>query len=67
MTKDLARKLAIAVLDDEHGISEAAFYLLQEACECGPLEHESYCGDIFRAVSAQDGRFFLNEDTKRTI
>lgn len=60
MTKDLARKLAITVLDDEHGISEAAFYLLQEACE-------SYCGDIFDVVSAQDGRFFLNEDTAKEL
>ena len=60
MTKDLARKLAITILDDEHGISEAAFNLLQEACEC-------HCSDIFKVVSSQDDRYFLNEDTAKEL
>jgi hypothetical protein len=49
------RELAIALLDDENGISEKAFNLLQECSGCT-------CGDIFHATNAADGRFFLPED-----
>lgn len=57
------RKLAIALLDDDHGIGETAWTLLREA-----LTEEGGNDDILDAVDAVDGRFFLppfriNNDT----
>ena len=49
------RQLAIAILDDENGVSETAFNALQDVCETS-------CDDIFGAVTACEGRYFLPED-----
>lgn len=50
------RELAIALLDDEHGISTNAWKMLSAV-----LEEEGNNEDILNAVKAQDGRFFLPE------
>ncbi len=49
------RALAIALLDDENGINTKAYDLLQDALG----ENNE---DIFNAVTACEGRFFLPED-----
>lgn len=51
------RALAIALLDDENGISHDAFNLLEDFAQDNNFKAQ----DIFDAVDAQDGRFFLPE------
>ncbi len=53
------RAMAIALLDDPNGISEAAYTNLQ-ALEA-TIANGS-CNDIFLQVEAAEGRFFLSED-----
>lgn len=52
MTTD-TRKLALALLNDEHGISGAAYVFLADM-----LDNERDF-DIIEAVEATDGRFYL--------
>ena len=56
MDKTQIRDLAINLLDDEHGINSDAFETLKNA-DVG-LD----CTDIFAAVVAVNGRYFLNEE-----
>ena len=53
------RKLLIALLDDEHGISSQAYEELQSHA----IEQQTEeTGDIFAAVSSCEGRYFLPKD-----
>lgn len=52
------RKFAIAVLDDERGINEAAWDQLKVLLLC---DEEGDNKDIINAVDASEGRFFLPE------
>jgi hypothetical protein len=57
--KTQLRKLAIDLLDNEEGITEAAYQSLQS------LEAtiaNGSCGDIFLAAQAAEGHYFLEED-----
>ncbi len=54
---DQLRKLAIALLDDDQGISEAAYDQLR------PLLEEDGAIDIIEAVKATDGRYYLPDNT----
>ena len=55
MTLQEFRAMAIALLDDEDGINETAFRLLD-------LQLGLYSQDISNAVTSTDGRFYLPED-----
>ena len=55
MNKTQLRKFAIDLLDDEHGINEAAWVQLYDAL------HAHDCADIIAAVDSQDNRWFLGE------
>ena len=55
MDKKQLRSLAISLLDDAHGISTEAYDHLQDALG----ENNE---DIFNAVTACEGRYFLPED-----
>ena len=59
MNKQL-RKTLIAILDDEHGISSAAFEELQELVIT--INDDGMTGDIFDAVKSSEGRYYLPED-----
>lgn len=51
--------MAINLLDDEDGISEAGYQSLQEfVYETAP----GSCDDIFKAVNGAQGRCYLPED-----
>lgn len=58
-TRTQFRRLAIDILDDENGISDKAYQSLQtlEAT----VAYDS-CYDIFQAVNANEGRYYLPED-----
>ncbi len=55
MDKQL-RNFIISVLDDENGISDKSFSILNEIAEKYKLE------DIVLATDAYDNRYFLNEE-----
>ena len=55
MVKKL-REFIISVLDDENGISDKSFSILNEIAEKYKLE------DIVLATDAYDNRYFLNEE-----
>ena len=55
MNKGL-REFIISVLDDENGISDKSFSILNEIAEKYKLE------DIVLATDAYDNRYFLNEE-----
>jgi len=57
MNKELLRSFIISVLDDEHGISERSFSILNKIAENDKSLH-----DIVLATDAFDDRFFLNEE-----
>lgn len=48
------RELALALLDDDSGINEKAWFLLRKA-----LNDEGNNADIISAVKCQDGRYYL--------
>tara|TARA_R110002126_G_scaffold253231_3_gene396275 strand:- start:1384 stop:1635 length:252 start_codon:yes stop_codon:yes gene_type:complete len=50
------RKLAILVLDDEHGIAESAYNQLVD------MLVNNECQDILDAVDGSDGRYYIGED-----
>jgi hypothetical protein len=50
------REFIISVLDDENGISDKSFSILNEIAEKYKLE------DIVLATDAYDNRYFLNEE-----
>ena len=56
MNKKL-REFIISVLDDENGISEKSFAILNQIAEQDEMLH-----DIVLATDACDDRFFLNEE-----
>lgn len=56
MNKKL-RNFIISVLDDENGISEKSFAILNQIAE-----QDETLRDIVRATDAYDDRFFLNEE-----
>ena len=56
MNKKL-REFIISVLDDENGISEKSFAILNQIAEQDETLH-----DIVLATDACEGRFFLNEE-----
>lgn len=56
MDKTQIRDLAINLLDDEHGINGDAYESLKNA------DKNLDCNDIFMAVQAVNGRYFLNEE-----
>jgi hypothetical protein len=56
MNKKL-REFIISVLDDENGISEKSFAILNSIAEQDKSLH-----DIVLATDAYDNRFFLNEE-----
>ena len=56
MNKKL-REFIISVLDDENGISEQSFTILNQIAEQDQSLH-----DIVLATDAYDNRFFLNEE-----
>jgi hypothetical protein len=58
MNKTSFRELAIALLDDENGINTNAYVLLENYAK----DNDFQMKDIFEAVNAQDGRFFLPEE-----
>jgi hypothetical protein len=55
MDKQL-REFIISVLDDENGISDKSFSILNEIAEKYKVE------DIVLATDAYDNRYFLNEE-----
>jgi hypothetical protein len=56
MNKEL-RNFIISVLNDDHGISEKSFAILNYIAE-----QDKSLRDIVLATDAYDDRFFLNED-----
>jgi hypothetical protein len=54
---DDIRELALALLNDEYGVSERACGLLLAA-----MKAAGNCADIVVAVEAADGRFYLPAD-----
>lgn len=57
MDKKLLRDFIISVLDDENGISERSFSILNKIAEQDKSLH-----DVVLAADAYDDRFFLNEE-----
>ena len=62
MNKELLRDFIISVLDDEHGISERSFSILNKIAEQDKSLH-----DVVIAADAYDDRFFLNEEDAATF
>ena len=62
MNKELLRDFIISVLDDEHGISERSFSILNKIAEQDKSLH-----DVVLAADAYDDRFFLNEEDAATF
>lgn len=58
ITNKTFRELAIKLLNDENGINSDAYRTLEDIAFISPHNNN----DIFNAVSAQDNRYFLNED-----
>ena len=56
MNKEL-RNFIISILDDENGISEKSFTILNKMAE-----QDESLRDIVLATDAYDNRFFLNEE-----
>lgn len=54
--EDKLKKLAVLLLDDEHGIHEEAY------CALLDLMPESLALELNRVTKCQDGRFYLPED-----
>ena len=52
------REFAIALLDDEQGINENSWYMLEEILRNDPCAND----DIIDFVKATEGRFYLPED-----
>ena len=61
MNKKL-REFIISVLDDENGISEKSFAILNQIVEQDETLH-----DIVSATDAFDDRFFLNEEYAKDL
>ena len=61
MNKKL-REFIISVLDDENGISEKSFAILNQIAEQDEMLH-----DIVLATDAFDDRFFLNEEDAKDL
>ena len=61
MNKKL-REFIISVLDDENGISEKSFAILNQIAEQDETLH-----DIVLATDAFDDRFFLNEEDAKDL
>ena len=57
MNQELLRNFIISILDDEHGISERSFSILNKIAE-----NDKSLRDIVLATDAYDDRFFLNEE-----
>lgn len=57
MDKELLRNFIISVLDDDHGISERSFAILNEIAKEDKSLH-----DVVLAADANHDRFFLNEE-----
>ncbi|NDC24060.1 MAG: hypothetical protein EBZ49_08020 [Proteobacteria bacterium] len=55
--KNKLRELVISMLDDENGVSERTFALLNELAE-----QENILVDIVLKTDACEDRFFLNEE-----
>ena len=53
MNKKQLKQLALALLNDDHGITEQAYRILEA------LLNENGLTDITRRVEATDGRFYL--------
>jgi len=58
MDNQKIRKLAIALLDDNEGINERAWNILQEL-----LEESNQNQDLIGAVKSTDGRFYIPATT----
>jgi hypothetical protein len=56
VSREFIRDLAIACMDDSHGINENGFGFLATLCEASDNT------DVTEAADAVDGRFFLPED-----
>lgn len=54
--KEMLRELAVGLLDDPNGISEANWTILKRLLE----EYQGF-DDIIQAVEATEGRFYLPE------
>lgn len=57
MNKELLRNFIISILDDENGISERSFSILNKIAE-----HDKSLHDVVLAADAYNDRFFLNEE-----
>ncbi len=57
----MIRDLALALLDDDDGISEEAYTILQE------MLAETGNGDIMDAVESTEGRFFISEEAREIL
>ena len=62
MNKELLRNFIISVMDDDHGISERSFSILNKIAEQDKSLH-----DVVLAADAHDDRFFLNEEDAVTL
>lgn len=58
------KTLAIALLDDENGISEDAYQALRDLGK--ELQLKNWIVQLSQQVKAQDGRFYLPEDHTMT-
>jgi hypothetical protein len=56
MRNSTLRELAIALLNDDMGVSEKAWTILRAALEDAEME------DIIKAVDASDNRYYLPND-----
>ena len=68
------RKLAILLLDDEHGINEAAYNeLATQLADAGhtdilnAVKADAGHTDILNAVKADAGRYYLGEDDAQDL
>jgi hypothetical protein len=61
MTVQNLRTLAITLLDDQNGISEAAYNELKQHLFC------TVNSDILDAVTATEGRYYLHEDVAESL
>lgn len=56
MTNEKARELIITLLDDEHGINDAAYTNIYE------FATETQNADVMKATEASNGRWYIGED-----
>lgn len=54
-------RLAVAILDDEHGITEAAFEQLKKCRLLLYSPHQQMLDELFGEIEGCDGRVFLPE------